>query len=84
MYKAVITVNFKKSILDPQGSAVLKAVKSLGYNNVEDVRVGKHIEVMLESDNSENAKAQLEEMCSKLLANPVIEDYKVDLAEVQK
>lgn len=84
MYKAVITVNFKKSILDPQGSAVLKALKSLGYNNVEDVRVGKHIEVMLESDNSENAKAQLEEMCSKLLANPVIEDYKVDLAEVQK
>lgn len=84
MYKAVITVNFKKSILDPQGSAVLKALKSLGYHNVEDVRVGKHIEVMLESDNSENAKAQLEEMCSKLLANPVIEDYKVDLAEVQK
>lgn len=84
MYKAVITVNFKKSILDPQGSAVLKALKSLGYNNVEDVRVGKHIEVMLESDNSENAKAQLDEMCSKLLANPVIEDYKVDLAEVQK
>lgn len=84
MYKAIITVNFKKSILDPQGSAVLKALKSLGYQNVEDVRVGKHIEIMLQGDNTENAKAQLNEMCSKLLANPVIEDYKVDIAEVQK
>jgi len=83
MFKAVITVNFKKSILDPQGSAVLKALKSLGYHNVEDVRIGKHIEVMLESDNSDNAKDQMNEMCSKLLANPVIEDYRVEMVEVQ-
>lgn len=84
MYKAIITVNFKKSILDPQGSAVLKALKSLGYQNVEDVRVGKHIEVLLESDSGSEAKQQLEDMCTKLLANPVIEDYCVELAEVQK
>ncbi len=84
MFKAIITVNFKKSILDPQGSAVLKALKSLGYQNVEDVRVGKHIEVLLQGDSSENAKLELNEMCGKLLANPVIEDYKVDIAEVQK
>lgn len=83
MFKAVITVNFKKSILDPQGSAVLKALKSLGYRNVEDVRIGKHIEVMLECDNGDNAKDQLNEMCSKLLANPVIEDYRVEMVEVQ-
>lgn len=84
MYKAIITVNFKKSILDPQGSAVLKALKSLGYQNVEDVRVGKHIEVLLESDSNSEAKQQLDEMCTKLLANPVIEDYRVELVEVQK
>jgi phosphoribosylformylglycinamidine synthase len=82
MFKAVITVNFKKSILDPQGTAVLKALNSLGYKNVEDVRVGKHIEVILDSENSDKAKEQLKEMCDKLLANPVIEDYQVEVVEV--
>lgn len=84
MYKAVITITFKKSILDPQGSAVHKALTSLGYQNVEDVRVGKHIEVLLESTSLTEAQDQLKEMCVKLLANPVIEDYFVEVAEVGK
>ncbi|MDX9871410.1 MAG: phosphoribosylformylglycinamidine synthase subunit PurS [Clostridia bacterium] len=83
MFKAIITVNFKKSILDPQGTAVLKALKSMGYSGVEDVRVGKHIEVSLEAENIDKAKEQLKEMCDKLLSNPVIEEYKVDVAEVR-
>ncbi|PKM86765.1 MAG: phosphoribosylformylglycinamidine synthase subunit PurS [Firmicutes bacterium HGW-Firmicutes-12] len=82
MFKAVISVNFKKSILDPQGNAVLKALNSLGYQNVEDVRIGKHIEVMLDCENKDKAKEQLNEMCDKLLANPVIEDYQVEVVEV--
>lgn len=81
MYKAIITVTFKKSILDPQGSAVLKALHSLGYQSVEDVRMGKHIEVLLDGDNKEAAKEQVDEMCTKLLANPVIEEYHVDIVE---
>lgn len=84
MFKAVITISFKKSILDPQGTAVLKALNSLGYQNVEDVRVGKHIEIMLDSDSHEKAVEELKEMCDKLLANPVIEDYKVDVMEVRR
>ncbi len=84
MYKAVVTVNFKKSILDPQGTAVLKALKSLGYQNVEDVRVGKHIEVMVNGTDAEIIKKEVEEMCKKLLANPVIEDYLVEITEVIK
>lgn len=83
MYKAVITVNFKKSILDPQGTAVSKALKSMGYTGVEDVRVGKHIEVTLDGESLEKVKEQLKEMSDKLLSNPVIEDYKVDVAEVK-
>lgn len=81
MYKATVTVTFKKSILDPQGSAVHKALHSLGYLNVEDVRIGKHIEIVLENDNKETAKQQIDEMCTKLLANPVIEEYYVNLVE---
>lgn len=84
MYKAVITVNFKKSILDPQGNAVQKALVSLGYQNVSEVRVGKHIEVIMESDSAEEAGKQAEEMCSRLLANPVIEEYTIDVAEVKQ
>ncbi|MCR4443413.1 MAG: phosphoribosylformylglycinamidine synthase subunit PurS [Peptococcaceae bacterium] len=83
MFKAVVTVTFKKSILDPQGSAVLKALKSLGFQGVEDVRVGKHIEVLLQSESQEKAKYEIETMCSKLLANPVIEDYYFEVAEVE-
>lgn len=83
MYKAIVTITYKKSILDPQGSTVLKALKSLGYHDVADVRVGKHLEVLIDSPNLETALEQLKEMCSKLLANPVIEDYCLDVAEVK-
>ena len=84
MYKAVITINFKKSILDPQGNAVQKALVALGYRNVEEVRVGKHIEVNLKGDSIEKAWEQVDEMCSRLLANPVIEDYNIDVVEVKQ
>jgi len=84
MFKAVVTVTFKQSILDPQGSAVLKALRSLGFQDVEDVRVGKHIEVLLQGESREKAAQQIDAMCSKLLANPVIEDYRFELAEVKR
>lgn len=82
MYKAVVTINLKKSILDPQGSAVLKSLKSLGYQDVEEVRVGKHLELQLNADSREKALEEAKEMCAKLLANPVIEDYQVEVTEV--
>lgn len=83
MFKAVVTINFKKSILDPQGNAVYKALKSLGYESVRDVRIGKHIEVSLDGDTKEKAENELKEMCDKLLANPVIEDYQIEVSEVE-
>lgn len=83
MFKAVITITFKKSILDPQGSAVHKALKSLGYQDVEDVRMGKHVEILLRGEEPQEAEAKIKEMCSRLLANPIIEEYQVELVEVE-
>ncbi len=74
-WKAEIQVTLKKSVLDPQGAAVEKALDVLGYKNVEKVRVGKYLELVLEAEKEDEAKSQVEEMCERLLTNPVIEDY---------
>lgn len=76
--KAKIYVTLKNGVLDPQGKAVLHALESMGHQNVKEVRVGKFFEIELEG-NSEKAKAQLQEMGEKLLANTVIENFKVEL-----
>ena len=76
---AKIYITLKKDVLDPQGSVIANSLKSLGYNNIEDVRQGKYIEIKLDSENEESANKQISEMCEKLLANLVIEDYKVEI-----
>jgi len=82
MYKAQIKVLLKQSVLDPQGQAVEKALASLSYDNVEHVRVGKYMEVTLRAKDRTVAEAQVREMCERLLANTVIEDYTFELVEV--
>ncbi|KJS20803.1 MAG: phosphoribosylformylglycinamidine synthase [Clostridiaceae bacterium BRH_c20a] len=81
MYKALVYVTLKPSILDPQGTAVKKGLESLGFSDVMDVRVGKYLEVSLEAEDKQDAREQVEEMCKKLLSNPVIEDYRFELME---
>lgn len=76
---AKIYITLKKDVLDPQGSVIANSLKSLGFNNIEDVRQGKYIEIKLDSENKETANKQINEMCEKLLANLVIEDYKVEI-----
>ena len=76
---AKIYSTLKKDVLDPQGSVIANSLKSLGFNNIEDVRQGKYIEIKLDSENEESANKQINEMCEKLLANLVIEDYKVEI-----
>ena len=76
---AKIYITLKKDVLDPQGSVIANSLKSLGFNNIEDVRQGKYIEIKLDSENEESTNKQLNEMCEKLLANLVIEDYKVEI-----
>lgn len=81
MLKAFIDVTLKESILDPQGTAVKEGLYKLGFQ-VEDVRVGKHIEVLLNENNMETAAAAIDEMCHKLLINPEIEGYTYRIEEV--
>lgn len=84
MWKAQIQVALKKSVLDPQGVAVEKALFALGYNNVEKVRVGKHLELLLQGETEEELKKQVEEMCRRLLTNPVIEEFTYTLQRLEE
>ena len=79
MLNAKVYVTLKKGVLDPQGKAVQHSLASLGYNSVEDVRLGKYVEVKLNETDKEKAKVMLKEMCEKLIANTVIEDYRFDI-----
>ncbi|MFC4075618.1 phosphoribosylformylglycinamidine synthase subunit PurS [Salinithrix halophila] len=79
MYKATIVVRLKQSVLDPQGSAVKGSLHSLGFAGVTDVRIGKTMEVWIHADKETEAAEQVEAMCQKLLANPVIENYTYQL-----
>ena len=78
--KARITVTLKNGVLDPQGRAIASALHALGFGNVEDVRQGKLIEVELKAADEASARAEIDAMCRQLLANTVIENYRVELA----
>ncbi|MFZ0392079.1 MAG: phosphoribosylformylglycinamidine synthase subunit PurS [Calditrichia bacterium] len=79
--KALIKVRLKSGILDPQGKAVNNALHHLGFTNVNDVRIGKFIEMQIDENNREQAGQLVEDACSKLLANPVIEDFTYEFIE---
>ena len=82
--KAKVYVTLKPSVLDPQGKAIHHSVELLGYKNITDIRQGKYFEVALDPSVSEaEAKAQAEKIASDILANPVIEDYKVEVISGQ-
>ena len=75
--KATVTVMLKDGVLDPQGKAIAHALHGLGFGSVSDVRAGKVIEVVLNETDPARARASAEEMARRLLANPVIESYRV-------
>lgn len=77
--KAKVTVTLKNGVLDPQGKAIEHALDGLGFEGVGDVRQGKLIEVDLDETDAAAAQAKVDEMCRKLLANTVIEDYTIEL-----
>ncbi len=77
--KAVIKVRLKNVILDPQGKTVQQALEHLGYDNVSDVRVGKLIEFQIDSQEEEKVKQMAREMADRLLANPVMETYDIEV-----
>lgn len=82
MFLSKINITLRTSILDPQGKAVEHAIQSLGIGAVKEVRMGKYIEMHLESNSESEARAATEEVCKKLLANPVMEDYRFELEKI--
>lgn len=79
MLTAKIKVMPKASVLDPQGKVVMQSLETMGFRNIEDVRLGKYIEIKLENMTREEAQKTVDEMCQKLLANLVIESYAFDI-----
>ncbi|MCK4723956.1 MAG: phosphoribosylformylglycinamidine synthase subunit PurS [Dehalococcoidia bacterium] len=83
MYLAKVYITLKPTVNDPQGLTIKGALHNLGFTSVQDVRAGKYIEVRIEESDPTEAKEQVNEMCRKLLANPVIENYRFELEGVQ-
>jgi phosphoribosylformylglycinamidine synthase subunit PurS len=81
-YLAKIHVTLRPSILDPQGKAVEHAIAMLGVSTVRDVRMGKYIELKLDTASESEARQKTEEVCRKLLANPIMEDFTVDMQKL--
>lgn len=84
MYLAKVYVTLKRAVNDPQGSTVKGGLHALGFGSVTQVRVGKYLEVWVDEPDRVKAEAQIEEMCRRLLTNPVIEDYRFELEEAAR
>lgn len=81
MKKVKIYVTLRESVLDPQGSAVMGSLHKMGYSEVEDVRIGKYLELVI-GDSERDVDSLVNELCNRLLANTVIEDYRYEIEEV--
>ncbi|MEH7223377.1 phosphoribosylformylglycinamidine synthase subunit PurS [Bacillus sp. JJ1566] len=81
MYKVKVYVTLRESVLDPQGSAVMGSLHQLNYQEVKDVRIGKYMEITIDKSVADLDKT-VKEICEKLLANTVIEDYRYEVEEV--
>jgi len=83
MFKVKIYVNLKRGVADPQGITIKDALYSLNYKEVEEVRMGKYIQLKMEGISKEKVEKKVNEMCQKLLVNPVIEEYTYQIEELK-
>ena len=79
MYLARVYIRLRPTVSDPQGQTIRGGLHQLGFDGVSSVRAGKYMEIILEAESESAASEQLRQMCDRLLANPVIEDYRFDL-----
>ncbi len=79
MPKANIYITLKKTVMDAQGQTVQRALQNLGFTEAKNLRIGKYLEMELNGADPAAAKRRVEEMCAKLLANPIIEEYRVEI-----
>ena len=83
MYKAKVYVSLKKTVADPQGKTVKTALEHLNYSGIEDLRMGKLVEMELKAGSRAEAEEKVKSMSGKLLVNPIIEDYTFDIEEMR-
>lgn len=83
-YIAKINITLRKSILDVQGKTVEHALHSLEYSDISHVRIGKYVELTISAENMDIANSRVSEACSKLIANPIIEDFHIDIEEISE
>lgn len=79
MIKAKVYITLKKGVLDPQGKTIKQALEHLEYKGIEDIRLGKYIEITINGKSKSEAEREIKDMCEKLLANTVIEDYRFEI-----
>lgn len=82
MYLAKVYITLKPTVNDPQGLTIKGGLHTLGFESVKSVRAGKYMQIELDEENRNKAEEQVREMCLKLLANPVIEDFRFELEEI--
>jgi phosphoribosylformylglycinamidine synthase subunit PurS len=83
MYKVSVYVTPKAGVVDPQGAVVERALPALGHSGVRNIRVGRYITLEAQGDDPVKVKAEADDMCQRLLANPIIEDYRFDVSAVE-
>lgn len=81
-FRAAIRIQLRKQILDVQGKTVENALHSLNFTHLNDVHIGKYVELTVSAANKDEARGAVEDACKKLIANPIMEDFQIDLAEV--
>jgi phosphoribosylformylglycinamidine synthase len=83
-FEAHVEVSHRPGIADPQGATVERALPALGYTNVSEVRIGKTIRLVVDAENEDTARREVDDMCRRLLANPVIESYDITLENLER
>lgn len=83
-FLAKINISLRESILDVQGKTVEHALHSIEYNDISHVRIGRYVELTVTAENESDAKSKVESACNKLIANPIIEDFKISIEEIIK
>ncbi len=83
-YKAFVTIRLRDGILDVQGKTVENALHSMAFNSINNIKIGKYVELNVEAESFESAEEIVNQACMQLIANPIIEDYFIDLVESEE
>jgi phosphoribosylformylglycinamidine synthase PurS subunit len=83
MYEVSVYVTPKRGVVDPQGAVIERALPALGHSGASDIRVGRYITLAVQGSDPEQVQAEVDDMCRRLLANPIIEDYSFEISPVE-